>query len=418
MNNKPKRQSQPLRKESSTLRQCLSRLAVVSAWLMFLPMPLVFADAGVFTGNGQNLHQISSKEVRLVSIDVNIVLERGPFLFDGGVSGMDKAEYSCTFVLQNLSAKPVEIQVGFPVDSQFAREGASDSREDATEWVLDYGFIARDETATYNINFVRRKKRSPDEFAALFVWRMNFAPNENKTLSVRYHIPISMGLVSLAKDEKHFQSISESPALQFLDNGILEMAGYITSTGSSWSGTVKTATFTVITEPFEHYLDRRGVSEESEKKLRGFSDEDAAQPKNPFPVQHPWWFRKITPDGWTKVEGGVQWRYTDFKPKDPIDVRYYLTQFPHLLDEVNSFVDGLLASGSSGQDLERVRQIVLATYGKEPEDITAKEFAHAQLWYTPRNDFSIEHLTQGQKAVLMMLDARIAREKSGPGSSR
>lgn len=418
MNNKQKRPAQTLRKGSSSLKQFLSPLAVVSACLMFPFLQLAFADAGVFTGNGQNLHQISSKEVRLVSIDVNIVLERGPFLFDGGVSGMDKAEYSCTFVLQNLSAKAVEIQVGFPVDSQFVGERASDSREDAIEWVLDYGFIARDERATYNVNFVRRKKRSPDEFAALFVWRMNFAPKENKTLSVRYHIPVSMGLVSLAKDEKHFQSIPESPASRFLDNGILEMAGYITSTGSSWSGTVKTATFTVITEPFERYFERRGVSEESEKNAGGFSDEEAAQPKNPFPVQHPWWFRKITPDGWTKVEGGVQWRYTDFKPKNPIDVRYYLTQFPHLPGEVNSFVDGLLAAGSSGQDLERVKQIVLATYGKEPEDIMAKGFAHAQLWYTPRDDFSIERLTQAQKAVLMMLDARIAREKLGSGSSR
>ena len=46
---------------------------------------------------------------------------------------------------------------------------------------------------------------------------------------------------------------------EFLDTGMQEMAGYITSTGSSWSGNVKTATFTVITEPFESYLERRGV---------------------------------------------------------------------------------------------------------------------------------------------------------------
>ncbi len=35
-------------------------------------------DAGVFTGNGQNLHQITSKTVQLVSIDVAIILGRGP----------------------------------------------------------------------------------------------------------------------------------------------------------------------------------------------------------------------------------------------------------------------------------------------------------------------------------------------------
>jgi hypothetical protein len=392
--------------------------ALVSACLIFLPMSQVLADAGVFTGHGQNLHQISSEEVRLVSIDVNIVLERGPFLFDGGVPGMDQAEYSCTFILQNLSSKAVEIQVGFPVDSQFARRGPGKSGDNAKEWVLDYGFIARDERATYHVDFVRRKKRSPEEFATLFVWRMNFLPKENKTLSVRYHIPVSVGLVSLEKNEKLSQSTAGFPASGFLDTGMLEMAGYITSTGSSWSGTVKTATFTVITEPFERYFERRGVSEDSEKKVRGFSGEEESLSEDPFPVQHPWWFRKITPEGWKKVEGGVQWQYRDFKPKDPIDVRYYLTEFPRLPDEVNPFVDGLLKSGSSGKDLERVRQVLLATYGKEPDDITAKEFASTQLWYRPRSDFSITDLTSAQKAVLSKLDARIAGEKLNPGSSR
>jgi hypothetical protein len=65
-----------------------------------------------------------------------------------------------------------------------------------------------------------------------------------------------------------------------------------------------------------------------------------------------------------------------------------------------------------------VRQVLLATYGKEPDDITAKEFASTQLWYSPRSDFSITDLTSAQKAVLSKLDARIAGEKLDPGSTR
>ena len=159
MNDKQARRSLCLWKQWNSKNRCLSVFALVSTWLIFFPTLQAAADAGVFTGNGQNLHQISSEEVRLVSIDVNIVLERGPFLFDGGVLGMDQAEYSCTFVLQNLSSNAVEIQVGFPVDSQFARSGPGNSENDAKEWVLDYGFIARDERATYHVDFVRRKKR-------------------------------------------------------------------------------------------------------------------------------------------------------------------------------------------------------------------------------------------------------------------
>jgi hypothetical protein len=331
---------------------------------------------------------------------------------------MDQAEYSCTFVLQNLSSKAVEIQVGFPVDSQFAEGGPGDSGKDAKEWVLNYGFIARDERATYHVGFVRRQKKSPEEFAALFVWKMNFLPKENKTLSVRYHIPISMGLVSLEKNEGRSQSTPGFPASRLLDSGMMETAGYITSTGSSWSGSVETATFTVITGPFERYFERRGISEESEKKIRGFSGEEESRSDNPFPVQHPWWFRKITPDGWKEVEGGVQWQFKDFKPRDPIDVRYYMTQFPRLPGEVDAFVDVLLSTGASRKELEEINQVLLSTYGKEPQENRAREFASAQLWYAPRKDFSTADLTPGQKAVLAKLNARIEKLQSDSGSSR
>jgi hypothetical protein len=73
-----------------------------------------FADAGVFTGNGQSLHQISTKNVRLVAIDVTIVPGRGRFLFDGTVPGMDRTEFYCTFVLKSLSSNLEEVQIGFP----------------------------------------------------------------------------------------------------------------------------------------------------------------------------------------------------------------------------------------------------------------------------------------------------------------
>jgi hypothetical protein len=397
--------------------RCSSMLALAVACLTFFPTPQALADAGVFTGNGQNLHQITSEEVRLVSIDVNIVLERGPFLFDGGVPGMDQAEYSCTFVLHNLSSKTVRIQVGFPVDSQFAGGDGVLPGEDTRNWVLDYGFIARDERATYNVDFVRRKKKSPQEFAALFVWRMKFLPKENKTLTVKYRIPISMGLVSLKKNETRREPTPGLHTPEFLDTGMLEMAGYITSTGSSWSGSVKTATFTVITEPFESYLEHRGVTEESGKKLRGFSGEEEARSQTAFPVLHPWWFREIKPAGWRKVEGGVQWQYKDFKPKDPIDVRYYITQFPRLPEEVDAFVDALLSSGTSVEELEEINEVLLSTYGKEPEREPAREFASAQLWYAPNGHFSMSDLTPSRRAVIAKLNARIERLKSDTGSA-
>jgi hypothetical protein len=370
-----------------------------------------FADAGVFTGNGQNLRQITSKEVQLVSIDVAIILGRGPFLFDGTVPGMDQAGYECTFVLRNLSDQKEEVQVGFPVDSEFARQYEPDSSEDSKKWVLDYGFIARDEKTTYHVEFVRRKPKSgPGEFGAVFVWKMYFAPKESKTLNVQYHIPISMGLVSTRKNESLTAPRSKALTQELLVLAQLETAGYVTSTGSSWAGNVETATFTVVTEPFELYLNRRGLTEETTAEM---TPEEAARFKSSFPVRYPWWFRQIMPTGWQAVKGGVQWRYKDFKPKDPIDVRYYTTQLPRLPEEVDAFVDrflkGLGPHESADIELGRVRQVLLATYGKKPEDDAAKVFASEQLWYAQHKDFSMANLSETQKAVLKKIDARIGK---------
>jgi hypothetical protein len=371
------------------------------------------ADAGVFTGNGQSLHQITSKTVQLVSIDVTVILGRGPFLFDGGVAGMDRTEYQCKFVLRSLSDKPEEVQVGFPVDSEFARQSEPVSPTDSNEWVLGYAFIARDEKDTYHVEFVQRKpKAGPGEFGSIFSWKMHFEPKETKTLSISYHIPMSMGLVTTAKDEGHHGLGSGAFRMETLDLAMLEEAGYITSTGSSWAGNVETATFTLITDPFEKYLNHRGVIEEIPRDV---DSEEAAQHESPFPVQHPWWFKKIVPVGWKEVKGGVQWSYKNYKPNDSINIQYYMTQFPAVPAEVDAFVDRFLKrlapSVSAADELIRARDVLLATYGKEPEDSLTKRFVEEQLWYAPRTDFSISNLSATQKAVLEKLDARIASAK-------
>src|SRR5579862_2370646 len=118
----------------------ICRLRAVSLIsLLVFSSGLALADAGVFTGNGQNLRQITSKEIRLKSIEVNVVLGRGPFLYDGTVPGMDEVRYDCTFVLQNLTNSTEDVQVGFPVDSEFARRRERDkTAESKQNWVLNY----------------------------------------------------------------------------------------------------------------------------------------------------------------------------------------------------------------------------------------------------------------------------------------
>lgn len=391
----------------------LSSLATL-LFFMFLSDSPAGADAGVFTGNGQNLHQITSKAIRLVSIDVNIVLERGPFLFNGTVPGMDRAEYLCTFVLQSLSDQPEDVQVGFPVDSQFSKQADESSAEESKNWVLEYSFIARDATTTYHVEFVHRKPEpGPGEFGSIFTWKMHLDRNERKTLNVQYRIPMSMGLASTRRDPNTFAPSGSALSQELLEIATVDQMGYITSTGSSWSGNVEKAKFTVITAPFEKYLHRRGFTEEEGSELKG---EELHRFKSSFPVAHPWWFRRIKPDGWKAVEGGVQWEYEDFKPKDAIEVSYYVTQIPSQPDEVDPFLDRFLAGlgpkESAATELGHVKEIVLATYGKEPTAKVVKDFVSEQLWYLPTKDFSAAGITESQKAVLTKIDGRITAARN------
>lgn len=386
------------------LRVCLAILVTCTS-------RSAFADAGVFTGNGQNLRQITSKSIRMVSIDVTIVPGRGPFPFDGTVPGMDEVRYECKFVLRNLTSKAEDVQVGFPIDSQFARAEPKSSKESDLNWVLEYGFIALDEKTTYRVRFVRRKPgRGPNEFGAIFLWNMKFAPRETKTLRVQYHIPMSMGLVSTERDERAEKSArTEAFSQELLVIAQLELAGYITSTGSSWAGTVEQATFTAYTQAFEKYISGRGITDESKSNL---SPEDSTRFESSFPVQHPWWFREIKPVGWKAVEGGVQWQYQNFKPKEPIAIAYYQTQLPKNADEVGPFIDrfskNLESKNSVVTELTKIRELLLATYGKEPDDPTVRTFASEQRWYAPRTNFSMADLKPEQREVLDSLSRRIA----------
>ena len=373
------------------------------------------ADAGVFTGNGQNLRQISSKSIRMVSIEVTIVPSRGPFLFDGTVPGMDQVQYDCKFILRNLTNEAEAVQVGFPVDSQFARDHEpKPSKVSGLNWVLEYGFIALDEKTTYRVQFVRRKPGpGTNDFGAVFVWNMKFAPRETKALRVRYHIPMSMGLVTTERDETSSRSKpTETFSQELLIISELELAGYITSTGSSWAGNVEKATFTVYTEPFEKYINRRGITEESKSEM---SSADAARSQATFPVQHPWWFREVKPSNWKPVEGGLQWQYRNFKPKEPITIAYYQTQLPKTSEEVDAFVDRFLENLQPGDsvvsELTKIRELLLATYGKEPDDPAVRAFASEQRWYGPRTNFSMSDLQSEQRTVLDSLSRRIGTAK-------
>jgi hypothetical protein len=111
----------------------------------------------------------------------------------------------------------------------------------------------------------------------------------------------------------------------------------------------------------------------------------------------------------------VQWQYKDFKPKDPIEIHYYMTQLPIRPEEVGPFLEQALrgvAKRDRAVELEKIRQLLLATYGEEPQDSTVRAFAAEQLWYAPSKDFSAEKLTPSQRAIVRKVDERISELKA------
>jgi hypothetical protein len=87
------------------------------------------------------------------------------------------------------------------------------------------------------------------------------------------------------------------------------------------------------------------------------------------------------------------------------------------------FVDRVLGSLSASRrqsgvspagqvvQLQRLKEVLLATYGREPRDQVVKNYVNGQLWYEPRKDFSVENLSKTQKAVLREFDLRIAKAR-------
>lgn len=207
-------------------------------WLCCVLCPIAGgapADVGVFTGSGQNLRQITSEEVQLRSIDVAVIPERGPVLFDGSLPGMDRVAYQCVFELVSLSEDTVKIQVGFPVTSQFTRKPYETKEIGAKEWVLRYRFIARDDSTTYHVDFVPGDEEAESD--ALFTWEMEFAPLEKRELAVHYTLPMSMILTQTALDLKREYS-DERPWMATIGGALAQYFIYETATGASWAGDV------------------------------------------------------------------------------------------------------------------------------------------------------------------------------------
>lgn len=367
----------------------MKKIVIFTFLFLLVSTPYTQADLGFYTGSGQNLRQITTEEIKLVSIDVSIVPVCGEFDYTK-FSGGNKVEYDCIFVLQNLTDEVKKTQVGFPIDSQFANK-----KPTSGDWATEYGFIARDTNTTYNVEFVQHDDKEK-KFSKIFTWEMKFNPNETKTITIKYHFPFSMSLATTDKEmiEKKYDQKDEKKWMLDVVICFWHCFGYITETGASWAGNVDKGSFKVITEPFEKWFNNRDRSGGGRYRV----------------IRRPWWFREVSPEGWVPIKNGISWEYKNFKPQEPIFIYYYVSNLPRFSKDVDSFLN-LLNSTSrlNREDLITIKEIILATYGKEPVDISAKKFVEDQIWYQPLKNFSLETLSLEQQEIIKEFERKIKK---------
>ncbi|MCE5287225.1 MAG: hypothetical protein LLG02_15455 [Pelosinus sp.] len=361
---------------------------------------IVFANAGFFTGPGYTLQLTTCDEIQMVSENVSIIPERGPFLFDGGLNSLDSVSYHCQFKLRNNSDKLVVAKVGFPINSN--KDRVMDySRNTVIEQVQFYNFIARAAAQTYNIEFIKKDK--DQKFYNIFLWDMVFEPYETIDLYVSYKMPMSMGDTVTA-----YQPMQARYSRDWyfkLTEALVEHFSYITETGSSWSGKIEKADFNVNVRGFEEYLHSRQVFEESQRFRQFTEKRNIRYPQKPYYI-----FREISPEAdFIENKDNINWTYTDYKPGKPIIFGYWLLyNLPCNIEQVQSFIKTIRRGRPTREDVCDLKEIIMAYMGVPPKTPRVEDFVKQQRWYGKKRFITEQDLSEEDKQFIRQIGQLIA----------
>lgn len=356
----------------------------------------VSANVGVFLGDGHTLELVQVDSIQLVAEDVQIVPGRGRALYAGALP-LDWVDYYCQFELKNHSREVVNVKVGFPLTSQFA-DGGSDASVDEVAVVQAYRFIARDLGRTYHVGY----QQEGGGYGSIFLWDMEFAPGESRTLYVSYGMPMSSRMGSTRSSSAEFSWADWHLAV---GAARIDSLGYVTSTGSSWAGPIEKARFRVATMEYEDYLSQRGFVERSDRVQLPEEAESLLTPGL--------WHREVAlvdADGRdcgapVLTPEGVEWVFAPFDPGPHLKLEYFMTLLPRQPEAMRAHCLGL--AEEYGLDCTVYREIVLAWFGVAPESEAARTFVRQQLWYEPKVGLVESALPAEALALLSAVDQAI-----------
>lgn len=288
-------------------------LAIVSVAFAALQC---FANAGFFGGGGANITLSKCDKIQMQSEIVRITPQEFDFKMPLNLSKLWFAKYHCTFVLKNLSAEKVSVQVGFPLQEIRAKNFYSDKN-----------FRAYSVSKTDGKRRQYFPKRIPSDsdkrFDGIYAWNMEFAPNETVELTVEYELSGYLGAGAMCDfpppDGYFFNEDKEVKKLQYLsvlENCLMQAFPYITITGGSWAGEIERAEFVFDTRGFDKSL------------ARGYPLVFGEQDDFCSMLPDGWILRNTKPNG--KPEGGIIRKvFEPFKPQEQsFYVAYYFSVIP------------------------------------------------------------------------------------------
>ncbi len=388
-----------------------------------------FANVGIFSGSGQTLKLMSSPNVQMVSERVEMFPEPEAIIVQGVKVPNDVVRFEGEYELKNLTDDTLNIQVGFPLNSDYVTDGNyhrehNDRDVSDRDYVREYGFVVKDQEQTYTTTYSAEDQR--DHYHGLFAWKMRFAPREEKIVRVHYRLSVSITAAETYRCDRDYynasardtcarlRDLAESLKCERFCEGIDEYFDYVTSTGKSWARTIGHAEFIVHCSVFEKYLNKRGVMDSAVQRM---SMENSK--KNPpwlrantgstFFFNQVFVSRRISPGGWQEKNGDIAWTFDNYLPDSSLRVEYFLTQFPRTVGGLDSLIQTVYGKNPKKEQLEVVRQMIGAYFGLIPEDHRVSELAEGQFWYSPRQNLKVGDLPTDQLALMLHLDTLMSK---------
>lgn len=323
---------------------------------------LAYANDTAFGGSGASPMPIEKTEIKMVDEHITIT---GHEIDKENMQG--KWNVSCDFTFQNMTDKPITLDMGFPFpvyekEENITAPAGMQPRQGAP---LVYHFAVtvdgKDVPATKQ-NIASNPEKGL-HYKHAYIWKMHFLPHQIVKVHHDYAIGVTFNVMGYS------------------------LVNYVLLTGGLWQGgTIGDAKIEIIPNTPTH--------------LCSELDDTAAEYLQPKPQG-----MKIAGNGQDRK---YIWNLKNLKPKEDVDVclqtgksyvRYSLI-YPLLNNLGDKQID---LKKMNKQELKILRNSIYAQYGRRFESPDLQEYFNKQWWYEPSKDYSENMLTSEDRQAIALI---------------